>query len=237
MTGRRIWNFRASPNGRALDVEIYGVIGDDLAGESTLKTIAKQLSDYAGAAEINVHINSDGGSAFDGLAIYNLLVAHRAAKTCVVEGVAASAASIVAMAGRVVMGRGSMMMVHNPWTIAVGDGDDLRHTAEMLDKVRDSLAIVYTKKTGRTLAEIKMLLKRETWMTAEEAKAAGFADEIEEVPIAVEARAGDLLVNGIAFARARVPQQLLARAKAEEAERQKMIARLVEGGNRHHRAG
>jgi len=209
------WNLEASADGETLDLSIYGDIdmggffGEDGVASSG---IAEQLKAHASAKRINVRINSRGGDAMGGIAIYNLLRAHGAEVVVNIDGLAASAASIIAMAGRVVMGRGAMMMVHNPWTIAMGGADDLRQTADVLDKLRDSLVTIYQAKTGKKPAELRALLKDETWMTAEEAKAAGFADEIADKPVKAKAEGDLVILNSIGFKRAGLPAPVLAMA-------------------------
>lgn len=215
----KIWNLTKSPDGKTLDITLYGVIGADWFGPSTDAVIAQELAENRDATQINVHINSVGGDVFGGIAIYNMLRAHPAAVTCIVEGLAASAASIVAMAGKTVMCRGAMMMIHNPWACVAGAADDMRAAAEMLDKIGGALATVYEGKTGKGLAEIKTLLDAETWMTADEAVKAKFADEIAETmavdPVTAPPEAsGEAVVwNGVKFPRAALPAQIFAMAK------------------------
>lgn len=209
------WNLEASADGETLDLSIYGDIdmggffGEDGVASSG---IAEQLKAHASAKRINVRINSRGGDAMGGIAIYNLLRAHGAEIVVNVDGLAASAASIIAMAGKVVMGRGAMMMVHSPWTITMGGADDLRQTADVLDKLRDSLVTIYQAKTGKKPAELRALLKAETWMTADEAKASGFADEIADKPVKAKAEGDVVFLNAIGFKRAGLPAPVLAMA-------------------------
>lgn len=133
------------------------------------------------SSTIHVRINSPGGNFFDGMAIYNALRQHPAEIVTHVDGLAASAASIIALAGdRVIMGNGSFMMMHNAWGFAVGDGNELRQMAEVLDKITGSIVDIYAKHTGKSDAQIAELLDAETWLTADEAVAEGFADETEE---------------------------------------------------------
>lgn len=131
------------------------------------------------AKTINVEINSPGGDVFAGLAIYNAL--KGAGKEIVVKvmGVAASAASLIAMAGdKIVMPKNTFLMVHNPWSIAMGNADQLRETADTLDKIGDSLLQTYAAKTGLGEEELTEMLAKDTWLTADEALAKGFATEV-----------------------------------------------------------
>lgn len=152
-----------------------------------------QAKDFRDALEavtakvLNVEINSPGGDVFAGLAIYNMLKASGKEIVVKVMGVAASAASLIAMAGdRIIMPKNTMMMVHNPWSFAIGNADELRETADVLDKIGTGLLATYAAKTGLDEAEVGALLAKDTWMTADEALAKGFATEVVD---AIEAKA------------------------------------------------
>lgn len=130
--------------------------------------------------KITVSINSPGGAVFDALPIYNALIRHDAEITTRVEGLAASAASVITMAGdRVVMPENAFLMIHNPWSFSIGDANEMRQQADLLDKVSASLISTYRNKTGMEDSEIAAMLDAETWLSAEEAVEFGFADEIE----------------------------------------------------------
>jgi ATP-dependent Clp endopeptidase proteolytic subunit ClpP len=152
------------------------------------------------AKQINVSINSPGGSVFDGLAIYNALRAKAAAgvkvKTSVL-GVAASIASVIMLAGdEREMPSNAMVMTHNPWTIAMGDADELRETAGVLDQIGASLQGVYIARTGKTEDDVKAFMAKDTWMSAEEAKDMGFVTAItEEVAVSAKYDINDLPEN------------------------------------------
>lgn len=129
---------------------------------------------------IRLAINSPGGTVFDALAIYNALRQHPANVEVTIMGVAASAASVIAMAGdTVVMPENAFMMIHNPLNMAYGNADDLREMADVLDKIGASLVGIYARRTGLPEDEIKALLDAETWLNAEEAVLKGFADELK----------------------------------------------------------
>jgi ATP-dependent Clp protease protease subunit len=166
-----------------LEITMYGDIGLDWwTGEGiTPASVKEQMDDAGEFSNITVRINSPGGSAFDGVAIYNVLRAAGKPITVMVDGIAASAASLIAMAGdTITMGRGSMLMLHNPWTIALGNANDLRAEADVLEKIGDSMADIYVAKSGKTIAEIKAILDAETWLSAQDAVDQGFADSIAE---------------------------------------------------------
>lgn len=158
------------------DIGAYGVSAKDFI--AALRSIA--------APVIKLSINSPGGSVFDALAMYNALRQHPAEIVVDVKGVAASAASLVAMAGdRIIMPANAFMMIHNPWSVAAGNADELRDFADTLDKISAALVGIYATRTGQGEDKVRELLAAETWMTAAEAKELGFADEIlEAVPVA-----------------------------------------------------
>lgn len=151
------------------DIGAYGV-----SAKSFLNDLRTVTTD-----EVDVEINSPGGDVFAGLAIYNGLRASGKKINVKVLGLAASAASLVAMAGDTIeMPENAFMMIHNPWGFAMGGADEMRNTADVLDKIGTSLASTYAKRTGKTDQEITALLDAETWMTAQEAVDAGFATSV-----------------------------------------------------------
>lgn len=164
------------------EVWIYDQIGEDFwtGGGVTAKGFQKELSEIK-AKQIDLHINSPGGSVFDGITIYNLLKQHAASVTTYIDGLAASIASVIALAGdRVVMAENALFMIHNPSGVVMGDAADMRKTADLLDKIRSTMTDVYVKKTRYPDDEINSMLDAETWMTAKEAIEHGFVDEITE---------------------------------------------------------
>jgi ATP-dependent protease ClpP protease subunit len=164
------------------EILIHEQIGADWFGDGlTSKRFAQQLKDLGDVDTIKVRINSPGGAVSDGVAIYNALKTHGAQINVVVEGLAASIASIIAMAGDTIsMGEGSLMMIHSPWTFAMGSADDMRETADVLDKFESSLVDIYAAKTGLPRDELSALLKAETWLNGEEAVRMGFATEASD---------------------------------------------------------
>lgn len=159
---------------------------------------------------VHVRINSAGGSVTHALAIYNALK-ECADVVCHVDGLAASAASAVAMAGKkVVIAENALMMIHQPWSQAVGTSEDLRAAGDLLDKVQPSLILAYTKKTGISDKRIASMLADETWMNAKEAIEMGFADELEE-SLAIAASADLSVFNN-------VPEHLLRQHQEQASE-------------------
>ncbi len=163
-----------------VDVYIFDQIGLDWwTGDGiTSKQFAAQLAAIT-AGTINVHINSVGGDAWQGIAIYNLLVEHPATIHVIVDGIAASIASVIAMAGdTVTMRLGSQVMIHDPWTVVSGDASDLTKTIEELNSTADSVAAIYAERAGGSVDDWRDLMRAETWYTADEAVEAGLADEV-----------------------------------------------------------
>lgn len=165
--------------GVVAEVRIYDEIG---FWGVTAKDFISQLDEAAAsAAAVIVAVNSPGGDVFDAFAIYNALRRYAGKVTSRVDGVAASAASLVVMAGdTIVMPENSMLMIHNPWTITSGTSNDLRNAADTMDKVCDGIVAAYANRSGQTPEDVQQMMDAETWLTAAEAKAIGFADEIEQ---------------------------------------------------------
>ena len=132
------------------------------------------------ASSITLRINSPGGDVFDGVAIYNAIQRHKATVTAYVDGIAASAASFIAMAAdRVVMSPHSQMMIHEASGLVIGNADDMRQMSDILDKSSDNIASIYAKKSGGTTEEWRARMKEETWMSDREAVELGLADAID----------------------------------------------------------
>lgn len=141
------------------------------------------LKSLGDVKKINLHINSPGGSVFEGIAIYNMLKQNSAQINVYVDGLAASIASVIAMSGDTIfMPSNAMLMIHNPWTYAVGNANELRKQADNLDQITKSSVQTYLAKAGDKLDEttLKQLMDDETWLTAQEAYDYGLADEVVE---------------------------------------------------------
>lgn len=161
------------------EIWLYEQIGRDWFGDGlTAKDFLKELNAIK-SPKIDLHINSPGGEVFEGTAIYNGIKNHPASTTAYIDGIAASIASVIALAGeKVIMAANAMFMMHLPSGLVMGTAADMRKTAEALDKIRDSMVTAYTAKSKQTDADIIALLEEETWFTAAEAQEAGFADEV-----------------------------------------------------------
>lgn len=166
------------------DIYIYGDIVSYEWDESDVSAFGfkKELDELGDISELNVHINSLGGSTYQALTIYNLLKQHKAKINVYIDGIAASAASIIAMAGeKVYMPKTSMMMIHNCWTWATGNAKELRKTADDMDKIAVAYKAAYLSKISIDEEKLDTLLDEETYLTAEECINMGFADELIEV--------------------------------------------------------
>jgi ATP-dependent Clp protease protease subunit len=163
-------------------ITIFDVIGEDwwTGGGFTAKRMAAALRSI-GDRPVTLQINSPGGDMFEGIAIYNLLRGHKAKVTVHVMGWAASAASVIAMAGdEIVMGLGTFMMVHKPWGGVIGTDDDFLEAHELFKQFTSALVDIYEARTGRKRAEIADIVAAETFMGPTEAVAKGFADKVDE---------------------------------------------------------
>jgi ATP-dependent protease ClpP protease subunit len=187
---------RAAANEPA-NIQIFDQIGEDWFSNSgvTAKSFAETLQ-AVGPGPLNVEINSPGGNVWDGLAIYNMLRGRQAPVTTKVVGVAASIASIIALAGDTVeIADAALMMIHDPSGLAAGTSDDMRKMADALDQHAAILAGVYEKKTGKTASAIRAAMKAETWFTSAEAIDFGLADSITEKQPAMQANAARAWVS------------------------------------------
>jgi ATP-dependent Clp endopeptidase proteolytic subunit ClpP len=173
---KRWYEFRAQARGA--EIVIYDEIG---AFGIPAKVFLDELKAFGPVAELTVRINSPGGSVFDGVAIYNALKRHDAAITVWVDGIAASIASMIAMAGdQISMPENAMLMLHDPSGLVMGTAADMRAMAEALDKMKAGMVAAYRDKSGRDDAEIEALMRDETWLSAQEAVELGLADRVEQ---------------------------------------------------------
>ena len=183
-TNNQSWySIKAKANDTA-EISIYDEIG--FWGVSAASFAQDLKSCGNNLKQINLHIHSPGGDVFDGIAIYNLLKNHPANVTVYIDGLAASMASVIAMAGNeVIMPENAMMMIHKPWGIQGGDAEDMRKYADLLDKVENTLIPAYASKTGKTPEELAEMLSAETWLNGKECVEQGFADKLAEPLVAM----------------------------------------------------
>ncbi|KVN33634.1 peptidase S14 [Burkholderia pyrrocinia] len=188
---KRWWDIRAQASadgGRVAEIRIYGDIG---FWGTDADLFASKLDEVAATAtSIVVAINSMGGDVFDAFTIYNALRRHAGKVTGRVDGVAASAASLILMAcDTIVMPANAMLMIHNPHTVAAGEAEDFRRLADLLDSTGANILAAYVQRSGLSEDDVRAMMNAETWLTASQAKEQGFCDSIEE-PISIAAYAG-----------------------------------------------
>lgn len=174
--GRNDWyRFENKASSNSTEIYIYDEIG---FWGVTAQNFVDELKAVK-TSSIELHVNSPGGDAFDGIAIYNALKDHSANVTVHVDALAASAASIIAMAGdTVVMKQATELMIHDAWGMAVGNGADMREMADVLDRLSNDIAGIYASRAGGETAMWRDRMRAETWYNAEEAVEAGLADEV-----------------------------------------------------------
>lgn len=228
---QKFFQMKASDDGKSADVFIYGDITKwawEEYGEVSSVTFKNELDKLGDVETIHLYINSDGGSVFEGITIYNMLKRHSARIIVHIDALAASIASVIAMAGdEIRMPSNSMLMVHNAWSYAVGNAEKLRKTADDLDRINQSAIIAYQDKAGDKLdnATLKELLDNETWLSAEKAFEHGLCDVVEE--------ANEMVASVSEEAKKRysnIPKQLLQKSASlqmnfdEKEKRQQIIA-------------
>jgi ATP-dependent protease ClpP protease subunit len=170
---------RAEASGTAV-IRIFGDIGESWWGDSvSAAQFATDLDALGSVSTLEIRLNSPGGDMFDGVAIYNTLRTHQARKIMYVDGLAASAASVIAMAAdELVMGTGTQLMIHNAWAFVVGDAEDMRKQASVMDGLNESMATIYADRAGGDSATWRSAMAEETWYGAQEAVDAGLADRV-----------------------------------------------------------
>lgn len=229
------WNLETG--GGVASLHLYGVIGgfwgDIIAGD-----VVREIRDLD-VATLNVYINSPGGDVYDGIAIRNALRQHSAHIVVHVDGLAASAASFIACAGdEVVMGENAELMIHDAWTIALGNAEELRIVADDLDRISDNIAAMYAEKAGGTTDSWRSLMKAETWYSAAEAVAAGLADRLdsdaaddaEETAAAAQFDLSMFAHAGRAAAPAPVPVAAMASPRKEPRMNREQLAAALAAG-------
>jgi len=203
---RKFWNWvRDSDEERTL--YLNGVISEETwwGDEVTPKIFKDEL--LAGTGDITVWINSPGGDVFAAAQIYNMLMEYTGKVTVKIDGLAASAASVIAMAGGdVYMSPVSMLMIHNPSTIAIGDSEEMLRAKALLDEVKESIINAYELKTGLSRTKLSHLMDAESWMNANKAIELGFADKI----MFMESETPDL-TDSLIFSRKAVTNSLISK--------------------------
>lgn len=189
---KSMWEIKQQSEPGTLDLYIYGDVESDgydwrtdevIRSETSANAFREELAAHQNISQINIYINSYGGSVFEGTAIYNQLKRHQAHKTVYIDGFACSVASVIAMAGdEVIMPRNALMMLHNMWMCVTGNAAELRKAADDLDKINQAGVEAYLEKAGDKLSPetIARLEDEETWLTAEECIRYGLADRYAE---------------------------------------------------------
>lgn len=181
----KFFEMKMSADGKSGDIFIYGEITkyawtED--GEHSAQTFKNELDALGDVKQINLYVNSPGGSVFEGITIGNMLKRHNAHVVATVDALAASIASVIIMsADEIRMPSNSMLMIHNPWTLAIGNAAELRKQADDLDRIGESAIKSYLEKAGDKLQEdeLKEMLDAEKWLTADEAFEYGLCDVVE----------------------------------------------------------
>lgn len=180
--GSKFWKFKALDDNTG-ELTLYGEIANETwwGDEITPKEFKTDLDALGDINTLNIYINSPGGDVFAGQAIHSMLKRHKAHKNVYIDGLAASIASVVVMAGDTIfMPKNAMMMIHNPWTWGIGNAAEFRKLAEDLDKIRESLIAAYEGRSALTRDEIIEIMDSETWLTADECLEYGFCDVVEK---------------------------------------------------------
>ena len=210
---RQFWNWVRNEDGtRTLTID--GVIAEEswFDDDVTPKLFREQLN--AGAGDVVIWVNSPGGDCVAASQIYTMLMEYKGRVTVKIDGIAASAASVIAMAGtEVLMAPTSLLMIHNPLTVAIGDSEEMQKAIAMLDEVKESIINAYELKTGMSRAKLAHLMDAETWMNAQKAIELGFADGI----LTREAGLPDgIPINSYQFSRRAVTNSLLSKIPKTE---------------------
>ncbi len=210
---RKFWNWVRNENDESRTLFLNGEISDETwyGDEVTPKLFKEELQ--SGEGDITVWINSPGGDVFAAAQIYNMLMDYKGNVTVKIDGLAASAASVIAMAGtEVQMSPVAMMMIHNPATIAIGDSSEMKKAIDMLDEVKESIMNAYEIKTGLSRSRISHLMDAESWFNAKKAVELGFADKLlfsKEETEAEEEK--ELEMEAVMFSRKAVTNSLMSK--------------------------
>ena len=217
-------SFAKKSESGATIIDLFDEIG---AYGVSAKDFRAQLNEITG--NIVLRINSPGGDVFDGLAIFNSLVAHDGHVRVEVTGVAASAASIIAMAGdEIAIAENAFLMIHNAWGITIGNAEDHDETSDLLGQIDNSLASTYAKRTGLDIRAIKSMMTEETWLDSADAKANGFVTEI------IAARAANARFDMSVYANA--PKQLASEDTLNDINIRDLERILRDAGLSHRKA-
>ncbi|WP_394526867.1 head maturation protease, ClpP-related [Lacrimispora sp. JR3] len=226
---RKFWNWVKNEDVGGRTLYLDGEISDETwyGDEVTPELFRRELE--SGNGDITVWINSPGGDVFAAAQIYNMLMDYKGNVTVKVDALAASAASVIAMAGTMVqMSPVAMMMIHNPMTVAIGDSEEMKKAGSMLDEVKESIMNAYEIKTGLNRPKISHLMDAESWFNARKAVELGFADEILENKSGNREKENGLELEGMMFSRAAVANSLLDKLIPKKPEKKGIPAEQLE---------
>ena len=218
MKNRKFWKWTnqaaASPSAERV-LELYGTIASETWFDDDVTPQMFRDELFAGDGPITIWVNSPGGDCTAASQIYSMLMDYKNDVTVKIDGIAASAASVIAMAGtKVLMSPTGLMMIHNPLTVAIGDSGEMQKAIDMLAEVKESIINAYEIKTGLSRAKLSHLMDAETWMSAKKAIELGFADDLlfknsDEGTAAAE--------DSFAFSRRAVTNSLLSKVNRKSA--------------------
>ena len=178
---KKFWNWAQDENTGARTLYLDGVIAEDSWFDDDVTPKAFKTDLTAGEGDIVIWLNSPGGDCIAASQIYSMLMDYKGTVTVKIDGIAASAASVIAMAGTtVLMAPTALMMVHNPLTVAIGDSEEMKKAISMLSEVKESIINAYEIKTGQSRTKLSHLMDAETWLNAKKAIELGFADSLME---------------------------------------------------------
>ncbi len=230
---QKFWEMKMSDDdNKQADIFIYGQIvsyqWDDT--DTTATSFKKDLDDLGDVNTINLHINSPGGSVFEGVAIGNMLKQHNAEVNVYVDALAASIASVIAMSGDTIfMPKNSMLMIHNPSSIVWGNANDMRKAADDLDKIGLSMQSTYLNRAGNKLDQetLQELMDNETWLSADEALLYGLCDEVEDDNQAIACVSKDLFAKYHNVPKVLLSGNITNSVSQSEMEQRKKIAEVA----------
>lgn len=223
MNKRKFWNWSENEDERILRID--GVIAEEswLDDEITPKQFKSEL--MSGSGDIILWINSPGGNVFAASQIYNMLMDYKEDVTVKIDGLAASAASVIAMSGsKILMSPVSQIMVHNPMTVAIGNAEEMSKAIDMLSEIKESIINAYELKTNLPRDEISKMMDSETWMNARKAVELGFADEI----MYTENQNFNTALDSFIFSRMAVTNKLINKLKSKNQNQNKITVESLQ---------
>lgn len=222
--GSKFWKFKALDDNTG-ELTLYGEIANETwwGDEITPKEFKTDLDALGDINTLNIYINSPGGDVFAGQAIHSMLKRHKAHKNVYIDGLAASIASVVVMAGDTIfMPKNAMMMIHNPWTWGIGNAAEFRKLAEDLDKIRESLIAAYEGRSALTRDEIIEIMDSETWLTADECLEYGFCDVVEK-----EKQMAASIDKTLLMRYKNTPRELLVKPKPDDKKQELLKQKIL----------